>query len=140
MPALHLPDLNVLLVDDDSFMLEFVTSLLRERGIRTITTASDGNKGIAAYDRARAKPNLVLCDLHMPGQDGFQLMEELARRHYSGGVILISGQEDRTLRSAKLMAQFHQLNILGALPKPVTGEALMGALAGFKAAQAAHAE
>ncbi len=139
MPAIHLADLNVLLVDDDSFMLEFVTNLLRERGIRTITTASDGSKAIGAFDRARAKPNLVLCDLHMPGQDGFQLMEELARRHYSGGVILISGQEDRTLRSAKLMAQFHQLNILAALPKPVTGEALMRALAGLGSAHPANA-
>lgn len=139
MPALSYSDLNVLMVDDDSFMLEFVTSLLREMGIRTITTASDGRKGMAAFDRARAKPNLVLCDLHMPGQDGFQLMEELARRSYAGGVILISGQEDRTLRSASLMAQFHQLNFLGALPKPATGEALARALAGFGMPRAAHA-
>lgn len=131
MPVLSHSDLNVLLVDDDSFMLEFVTSLLRDLGIRTVTTANDGRKGIEAFDRARAKPNLVLCDLHMPGRDGFQLMEELACRRYAGGVILISGQEDRTLRSASLMAQFHQLHILGALHKPVTGEALTRALAGY---------
>ena len=139
MPSYAHSDLNVLLVDDDSFMLEFVTSLLRDLGICTITTANDGVKGMAAFDRARAKPNLVLCDLQMPGQDGFQLMAELAARHYAGGVILISGQEDRTLRSASLMAQFHQLNILGALPKPVTGEALTRALAGFGTAHPAHA-
>jgi CheY-like chemotaxis protein len=131
MPTIANADFNVLLVDDDSFMLEFVTSLLRDLGIRTVTTAHDGRQAMAAYDRARSKPNLVLCDLHMPGQDGFQMMEELARRNFAGGVVLISGQEDRTLKSASLMAQFHQLNILGALPKPVTGEALTRALANF---------
>jgi CheY-like chemotaxis protein len=137
MPAIANADLNVLLVDDDSFMLDFVTSLLRDLGISTISTAKDGKRAIDAYDRARAKPNLVLCDLHMPGQDGFQLMEELALRHYGGGVILISGQEDRTLRSASLMAQFHQLHILGALPKPVNGEALTRALANLGSPRAA---
>jgi CheY-like chemotaxis protein len=131
MPAIPNADLNVLLVDDDSFMLEFVTTLLGDLGISTVTTASDGKKGIDAFDRARAKPNLVLCDLHMPVSDGFQLMEELARRHYRGGVILISGEEERSLQSGTRAAQFHDLNILGALAKPVTGEALTHALNGF---------
>ncbi len=139
MPAIEAADLNVLLIDDDSFMLEFVTSLLRDLGIFTVTTASDGQQGIEAFDRARAKPNLVLCDLHMPVRNGFALMEELALRHYTGGVILISDEEERTLRSAAAAAQCHHLNILGALAKPVTGEALTLALTGFGSPTPAHA-
>jgi CheY-like chemotaxis protein len=139
MPAIQAADLNVLLIDDDSFMLEFVTSLLRDLGICTVTTACDGRQGIDAFDRARAKPNLVLCDLRMPVRNGFELMEELALRHYTGGVILISGEEERTLRSAAEAAQFHQLNILGALAKPVTGEALTHALTGFGSTTPVHA-
>ncbi len=131
MQAMQNIDLNVLLVDDDQFTLEFVTSLLRDLGICTVTTAIDGKQGMDAFDRARAKPNLVLCDLRMPDANGFQLMEELAHRHFTGGVILISGEEGLMLYSAAQMAQMHQLNILGALPKPVTGEALSHALTGF---------
>ncbi len=131
MPVIPNADLNVLLVDDDSFTLEFVTTLLRDLGIYTVTTAANGKQGMDAFDRARAKPNLVLCDLHMPGANGFQLMEELAHRHYTGGVILISGEEERTLYSAVQIGQKHHLNILGSLPKPVTGEALTHALNGF---------
>jgi CheY-like chemotaxis protein len=131
MPVIENADLNVLLVDDDSFTVEFVTTLLRDLGIYTVTTAANGKQGMDAFDRARAKPNLVLCDLHMPGSNGFHLMEELALRHYTGGVILISGEEERTLYSAAQMGQMHHLNILGALPKPVTGEALTDALNGF---------
>ena len=129
--------LSVLLVDDDSFMLNLISDLLGELGVRLITTAKDGRTAMHAYN-AHTPPDLVLCDLHMPGQDGFQLMEELARRRYSGGVILISGQEDRILNSATLMGQFHQLHILGALSKPVArarlAELLSNACAGRPAA------
>ena len=131
MQMMQNTDLNVLLVDDDSFTREFVTSLLRDIGICTVTTAVDGKQGMDAFDRARAKPNLVLCDIRMPSANGFQLMEELAHRSYTGGVILISGEEGLMLYSAARMAQMHQLNFLGALPKPVTGAALTHALTGF---------
>jgi CheY-like chemotaxis protein len=121
--------LNVMVVDDDSFAQEFATSFLRDLGVITITTANDGKRALAAYDAAKAKPNLILCDLHMPGEDGFQLMDALGKRGYTGGIILVSGQEDRVLKSAGLMAEFHTLKFLGAIQKPVTKEALAAAIA-----------
>jgi response regulator of citrate/malate metabolism len=96
-----------------------------------VTTAASGKQGMDAFDRARAKPNLVLCDLHMRNANGFHVMEELAHRHYTGGVILISGEEECSLSAAAYMGHLHHLNILGALPKPLTGEALTHALTGF---------
>ncbi|MET3132620.1 CheY-like chemotaxis protein [Oxalobacteraceae bacterium GrIS 1.11] len=120
--------LHVLLVDDDSFTLDFVAELLRELGLQHIATAADGERGIAAFDQASHKPDLVVADLMMPGLDGFQLLTELAERRYDGGVILLSGQEDRILNSASLMAQFHHLHVLAALPKPVDKEALARAI------------
>jgi CheY-like chemotaxis protein len=121
--------IQALLVDDDKFMLEFVGDLLRELGVMTVTTAADGTQGLVAFDRAAPKPDLILCDLHMPGQDGFQFMAALAGRGYRGGVILISGQDARTLKSATLMAQFHELNILATLEKPVDKMSLINAMA-----------
>ena len=79
--------IQALRVDDDKFMLEFVGDLLRELGVMTVTTATDGAQGIAAFDRAAPKPDLILCDLHMPGQDGFQLMAALATRGYREGIV-----------------------------------------------------
>lgn len=121
--------LRVLLVDDDSFMLDYVAELLRQLGIRDIATAVDGRHGMAAFDSADPKPDLVVADLHMPDLDGFQLLTGLAERRYDGGVLLLSGQEDRILNSANLMAQFHQLQVLGALPKPIDRDALERAIA-----------
>ncbi|MDC8759683.1 response regulator transcription factor [Janthinobacterium fluminis] len=121
--------LRVLLVDDDAFMLATIGEQLRQLGVSDIRDAADGSAGIAAYDAAEPKPDLVIADLHMPGLDGFQLLAGLAERRYGGGVILLSGQEDRVLNSAKLMTQFHQLRLLAALPKPPEAQALALAIA-----------
>lgn len=120
--------LRVLLVDDDGFMLATVSEQLQQLGVVDIATAGDGARGIAAFDLAEPKPDLVVADLQMPGADGFQLLAGLAERRYDGGVILLSGQEDRVLNSASLMARFHQLRVLAALPKPPSRAALERAI------------
>lgn len=120
---------RALLVDDDKFMLTVVGDLLRELGVSGITTAVNGAAALDAYDRGALKPDLVLCDLNMPVSDGFQLMEQLGTRGFTGGVILFSGMDDRTLKSASLMAQFHRLQFLDTLKKPVEKAALRSAMA-----------
>lgn len=125
-PRAKLPR-NALLVDDDSFMLTVIGDMLRDLGVQTITTASDGARGIQVYDRAA--PELIVCDLNMPNNDGFQFMEQLAARDYRGGIILATGMDARTAHSASLMARFHRLHILATLTKPVEEAALRKAVA-----------
>lgn len=120
---------RVLLVDDDTFMLTVVGDLLRDLGVSHITTASNGSAALQAYERASPKPDVVLCDLNMPVNDGFQLMEQLGVQGFAGGVILFSGMDDRTLKSASLMAQFHRLRFLDTIRKPVEKAVLQAALA-----------
>jgi CheY-like chemotaxis protein len=119
---------RVLLVDDDKFMLVVVSDLLHELGVSSIITAANGTAAIEAFDRESTKPDVVLCDLNMPVNDGFQLMEQLGAKGFTGGVILLSGMDDRTLKSASLMAQFHRLQFLDTLKKPVDKMALSAAL------------
>lgn len=121
--------LRVLLVDDDRYTVELLAEMLDGLGVRQLATAADGRQGVAAFDAARPPPDLVIADLSMPEQDGFQLLEALARRRYAGGLILVSGKEDRILHAASQLAQFHQLQVLAALPKPVERAALAAALA-----------
>lgn len=113
-----------LIVDDDPFMLDLTEEMLKQIGVVQIARAQSGQDAIAQFEHGKNRPHLVLIDLHMPNKDGFQLMEAFSERSYSGAVIIISGQASRVLHSAELMAQFHQLNILGSLEKPVKREAL----------------
>ena len=110
-------------------MLAVVGDLLRELGVTGITTAANGAAAIESFDRAPSRPDVVLCDLNMPVSDGFKLMEQLGAKGFKGGVILFSGMDDRTLKSASLMAQFHRLQFLDTLKKPVEKQALRAALA-----------
>ena len=104
-------------------------SVLRERGIRQVVVAGNGLAALAAMSRMAIPAQLVVCDLLMPECDGFEFMEKLGAARYAGGLLLVSGMDDRTLNSASLMARFHRLNLLGALRKPVEATALVAALA-----------
>lgn len=120
---------RALLIDDDRFMLVVLGDMLRDLGVTEITTAADGAAGIDEFDRAQPRPDVILCDLHMPGSDGFAFMEKLAERNFVGGIILVSGMDSHTRNSASLMARFHRLNILATLQKPVDSAALATAVA-----------
>lgn len=123
---------RALLVDDDPLMCEMSADILRELGITEITAAADGAEAAAIFDRATIKPDLILCDLSMPRTDGFQFIGTLAKRHYLGGIIIISGQESRALTSASLIGQLQQLNILATIEKPVDKAELAAAVARFR--------
>jgi len=120
--------LRALVVDDDEFMLSFLSDMLRDLGVGDVRTARDGSAGSKACEDAKSLPDVVLCDINMPGTDGFQFMEQIAKRKFGGGVILISGLDSRFVNSASLMAKFHGLNILASIPKPVDRKSLSAAL------------
>lgn len=119
---------SVLLVDDDAFMLDFLRDMLNDVGVRDVRTARDGGDALRALQSPASHPDMVICDLNMPGKDGFLLLEELAARHFKGRVVVVSGMDARTLNSAALMGRFHRLRLAGVLAKPVQEHALVAAL------------
>jgi len=122
--------LKVLVVDDDPFQLEFIAEVLRGLGVLDITLAASSEQALQAQNRYRdGTPfDLLLCDLHMPGMDGFQLMEAIASAGYKGALIIVSGQGSTVMRSASLVAQLRRFRLLGALEKPVDKSALSALL------------
>ncbi|MGH3443085.1 MAG: response regulator [Nitriliruptorales bacterium] len=66
--------LSVLVVDDEPGIRQMLDMALSVRGM-TVTGASDGASGLAA---ARAKtPDVIICDVMMPGMDGFEVTRRL---------------------------------------------------------------
>ncbi|MEO7336233.1 MAG: response regulator [Caldimonas sp.] len=121
--------LRALLVDDDRFTIDLLSDMLNDLGVTDVKTAKNGTEGYAAFQNALRKPDVVLCDLNMPDTDGFEFMELIAGNQYKGGIIFISGMDNRVRNSAQLMGRFHQLNVLGTLGKPVDRVLLAEALA-----------
>ncbi len=65
---------KILIIEDDLDLLENTADYLREEGFKVIT-AEDGTKGVqqALLDF----PDLILCDISMPGLDGYEVFKTL---------------------------------------------------------------
>jgi two-component system, OmpR family, response regulator len=83
---------RILVVDDDDSVREVVCRILAAEGY-LIQGASDGNEAleIAAVNQI----DLVLLDLNMPGQSGWETFERLRKDHPLLSVIIITGRSNQ---------------------------------------------
>ena len=71
-----MPIQKVLIVDDSKTELMFMTDLLQKNGL-TVRTAEGADEAFRRL--AEEKPDLILMDVVMPGQNGFQLTRAINR-------------------------------------------------------------
>ena len=88
---------KVLVVDDSETERESLRGMLSSRGYEVVT-AKDAQDAFAQMERAR--PDLVLMDVVMPGQNGFQATRAIARsEQYSDiPVIMCTSKSQETDR------------------------------------------
>lgn len=67
---------KVLIVDDSKTELMFMTDLLQKNGM-SVRTAEGADEAFRRL--AEEKPDLILMDVVMPGQNGFQLTRAISR-------------------------------------------------------------
>ncbi|MDC4223821.1 MAG: ATP-binding protein [Candidatus Manganitrophus sp.] len=87
---------KILIVEDNSDMLHFITTLLQEN--YHVIPAQNGTEGV---ERAkRDLPDLILADVMMPIKDGYQLCreikEDLTTRHIP--VVLVTAKADLSMK------------------------------------------
>ncbi len=118
-----------LLVDDDVVILEVVTMMLHDMGINNVITGKTGLEAIALMVKDNDNEvNVIICDLNMPEMDGIQFFRHLADTCFVGSVILISGEDNRILKTAEKLIREHKLDLLGVLKKPINPEQLKNLL------------
>ena len=71
-----MPVQKILLVDDSKTELHFLSELLTKRGY-SVRTAESGEEAMRRL--GEDKPDLILMDVVMPGQNGFQLTRAISR-------------------------------------------------------------
>ncbi len=81
---------SILVIDDDSIMLQLMKDTFESEGYN-VTLAADGIAGMALL--RETKPDMVLLDIMMPGPDGYQVLESI-RQHSNIPVIMITGKLD----------------------------------------------
>src|SRR5450631_968258 len=86
---------RILFIEDDSETATLIAEDLEERGY-AVTIAADGHSGLSAI--IKTGPDLVLCDINMPGMTGFEVMESLtalASRLEAVPFVFLTARTDR---------------------------------------------
>ena len=130
---------RVMLVDDEPFMLKLLGRLLERLGFLTVSSHASCGTALAEMAASLNAPELILLDLNMPEMDGIEFVRHLVDRNYGGSLVLVSGEDERTLQAASRLVQAHRIEMLGHLQKPVSPEALAALLVNFAPPSSGHA-
>jgi two-component system cell cycle sensor histidine kinase/response regulator CckA len=84
---------TVLLIDDELSVRKVVAAALQLRGF-TVFVAEDGTGALEIFRQHQAKIDCVLCDLTMPGMDGWATLAALRKLESGIPVILASGYDE----------------------------------------------
>ncbi|MCA8986394.1 MAG: sigma-54-dependent Fis family transcriptional regulator, partial [Planctomycetaceae bacterium] len=107
---------SLLLVDDDRHILEAMADYLRRLGYRTETATTCR----AAMARMQEFPfECVVCDVNLPDQDGFQLLEWASQNQPETAIIMLTGYG--TIESA---VEAIRIGAFDYLTKPVIDDEL----------------
>jgi PAS domain S-box-containing protein len=104
---------TVLVVDDEDAVRKLAVTALQRFGYRTLA-ASGGEEALQILDDpAKAPVDIVLLDLSMPGMDGAEVLEAIARRDRRVPVLFSSGYSEDAVAG-----QIHGRGVAGFIRKP----------------------
>lgn len=105
--------MNAIIVDDERLARKELQSLLAQfPEIKIIAECNNADDAIIEIDKL--KPDLIFLDIHMPGKDGFGVLEEL---EHMPQVIFVTAYDEYAIKA-------FEINALDYLLKPIQPERL----------------
>jgi PAS domain S-box-containing protein len=96
-PDTEVRHITVLVVDDESFVRQFISSVVRRRKYRVLE-ASDGRDALAACDRETGEIDAAVLDVVMPVMGARELLPKLKARRPKMKILLTSGYSESEAR------------------------------------------
>ena len=84
--------LKVLVIDDDSDIVDVVSAVLRDMKIQTIWTAADGDAGLDIFRQVHNQVDLIVCDWVMPGVNGLDFLRHVRESNTSVTFIMLTAK------------------------------------------------
>ena len=95
--------IKVFLIDDHALVRTGIRMILS--GQTDIEVIGEADSGEAALPQVRRlKPDVVLCDLHLPGVSGLEVTERIVKGGYGTRVVIVSVSDDGPLPKRLLEA------------------------------------
>jgi PAS domain S-box-containing protein len=121
----RLPGVRVLVVDDENDSRAMLAAVLEGQGA-AVTSAGSADEAVAAFERAR--PDIIVSDIAMPGQDGYSLIRRIRALGPEGGgrtpAVALTGRVTADDRTRALAAGFQ-----AHVAKPIDTAELLEAVA-----------
>ncbi len=109
--------LALYIIDDDPQSV----SLLTEYADHVDMDVHAFNSGEKFFQQV--EPNtengILILDLYMPEMDGIEVLNELVKKGPVLPIILITGNDTSSLRSASMLARAYSLDIIASIVKPI---------------------
>jgi DNA-binding NtrC family response regulator len=102
---------RVLAVDDESYVLRALSADLREESLE-LETCADPRAALAMLRDTEF--DIVICDRHMPGINGLELLTYLRKRHPNSVRLMLNGRLDRK----EMLESIQTAGIFGFIAKP----------------------
>lgn len=116
---------KLLIIDDEPWITELIEAEVEELFL-SVRSINDSKLIRSTYNDF--KPDIIFLDLGLQGYDGVDILKFLAVIRCKAKIYLISGMGRSALESCQLAGVKLDLNIVGALTKPFTGEDIRYAL------------
>ena len=106
---------KILIIEDDDEVRDLVKRVLIKEG-HEIFEAADGVLGVSVF--RKTDPDIVISDIVMPNQDGFETIEEILTIEPNTKIIVISGGGTRSPERHSKHAK--DIGAIKTLAKPFT--------------------
>jgi len=101
---------NVLIVDDEAQVLKLIKQLLEINGYQC-TLASNTSQARSCLKKDTF--DLILCDMHMPGETGLDFSRDVLKQQPEAAIVMVTAVDDPDLASTVL-----QMGVYGFIIKP----------------------
>ncbi len=108
----EVPDVRILVVDDEMIVCESCKRILEEERYEVETALS----GKEAFDKMKANPfDIIITDLKMPGIDGMEVLKTFRKEYPDSIIIMITG-----FSTVETAVEAMKLGAFDYIPKPFT--------------------
>ncbi len=111
--TIPLPDLRVLIVEDNAQAAKLLKKVLGGLGIHQAFCSEDGREAQKFLDAADDMIDLIICDWEMPNMTGIELLQQVRMAYPKMPFIMVTGNPDAD--SVKAAARYR---VSGYIKKP----------------------
>lgn len=111
---------NILIIDDEEVVIDSVSKIAVWEGY-SVDSISDANAALQKIESIEF--DLIVCDIMLPGMDGFQFLASLEAKHIDTPVIMTTGYS--TIENAVTSLYTGSIDFI---PKPFTVDEMTGVI------------